>query len=167
MPAVSLRRLDTTSQSWILLLERQPLRRGAFGTGCFFANLAPGQECGNIVLKGQGPAFEITDKPAIALFLSECFLSGRQNPETKKQQLFDMRYEEMSLRIGEEQLLYGQVYVQLLDDQFDTPLFSLNFDMKVREIASQIKIMLQLYMAGNFVDGDEDDTPPFKAPRYR
>lgn len=45
MPAVSLRRLDTTSQSWILLLERQPLRRGAFGTGCFFANLAPGQEC--------------------------------------------------------------------------------------------------------------------------
>ena len=122
---------------------------------------------GNIVLKGQGSAFEITDKPAIALFLSECFLSGRQNPETKKQQLFDMKYEETSLRIGEEQLLYGQVYVQLLDDQFDTPLFSLNFDMKVREIASQIKIMLQLYMAGNFVDGDEDDTPPFKAPRYR
>ena len=39
--------------------------------------------------------------------------------------------------------------------------------MKVREIASQIKLMLQLYMAGNFVDGDEDDTPPFKAPRYR
>ena len=85
----------------------------------------------------------------------------------QKWQLFDMKYEETSLRIGEEQLLYGQVYVQLLDDQFDTPLFSLNFDMKVREIASQIKIMLQLYMAGNFVDGDEDDTPPFKAPRYR
>ena len=122
---------------------------------------------GNIVLKGQGSAFEITDKPAIALFLSECFLSGRQNPKTKKQQLFDMKYGETSLRIGEEQLLYGQVYVQLLDDQFDTPLFSLNFDMKVREIASQIKLMLQLYMAGNFVDGDEDDTPPFKAPRYR
>ena len=50
------------------------------------------------------------------------FLSGQQNPETKKQQLFDMEYEEMLLRIDEEQLRYG-VYVQLLDDQLDTPLF--------------------------------------------
>ena len=63
--------------------------------------------------------------------------------------------------------MYGQVYVQLLDDQFEAPLFCLNCDMEVQEIASQVEIMLELYMAGNFVDGDQDDTPPFKAPRYR
>jgi len=39
--------------------------------------------------------------------------------------------------------------------------------MEVQEVASQIKVMLEVYMAGNFVNGDEGDKQPFTAPRYR
>ncbi len=115
-------------------------------------------------MKGPSPAFEITNKPATALFLSQCFLSDRQKPETKKQRLLDMEHDEPE--IDEEQLLYGQVYVQLLNKEYAAPLFSLNCNMEVQEIASQIKIMLEVYMAGNLVDGD--DLSHFsKAPRLR
>jgi len=136
---------------------------------------------GNVVLKGPSPAFEISNKPAIALFLSQSFLSDRQKPETKKQRLFDEEHCEPE--IDEEQLEHGQVYVQLLKDQYAAPLFSLhrrtfkmapfwlsagiNCDMEVQEVASQIKVMLEVYMAGNFVNGDEGDKQPFTAPRYR
>ncbi len=115
---------------------------------------------GNVVLKGPSPAFEITNKAAIALFLSQSFLSDRQKPETKKQRLFDEEHE-TDHETDEEQLEHSQVYVQLLKDVFAAPLFSLNCDMEVQEVASQIKLMLEVCMAGSFVDGDEGDPQPF------
>ena len=50
---------------------------------------------GNVALKGPSPAFEIANKPAIALFLSQSFLSDRQKPETKKQRLYDSDEEQL------------------------------------------------------------------------
>jgi len=79
--------------------------------------------------------------------------------------LFDEKHCEPE--IDEEQLEHGQVYVQLLKDQHAAPLFSWNCDMEVQEVASQIKVMLEVYMAGNFVNGDEGDKQPFTTPRYR
>ncbi len=120
---------------------------------------------GNVVIKGPSPAFEVTNKPAIALFLSQCFLSERQQPETKKQRLFDWQHGEPI--IDEEQLMHGQVYVQLRKELSAEPLFSVSCNMEVQEVASHIKAVLEVYMAGNFVDGDEGDPQPFTAPRFK
>ena len=116
---------------------------------------------GNVVLKGPSPAFEITNKAAMALFLSQSFLSDRQKPETKKQRLYGSDEEQCQFEIDEEQLEHGQVYVQLLKDAYAAPHFSLNCDIEVQEVASQIKIMLEVYMSGDLVDSDEDDIHPF------
>lgn len=47
-------------------------------------------------------------------------------PETKKQQLYDSDEEHYECEVAEKQLEHGQVYVQLLKDQYSEPLFSLN-----------------------------------------
>ncbi|KAL0022415.1 hypothetical protein WJX77_010111 [Trebouxia sp. C0004] len=61
----------------------------------------------------------------------------RQKPETKKQPLFDEEHSHPEM--DEEQLLHGQVYVQLLKDLYAAPLFSVYCDMEVQEVASRIK----------------------------
>ena len=107
---------------------------------------------GNVALEGPSSAFEIANKPAIALFLSQSFLTDRQKPETKKQQLYDSDEERYEYEVAEKQLEHGQVYVQLLKDQYSEPLFSLNCNVEVQEVASQINILLELYMAGYFLE---------------
>ena len=73
-------------------------------------------------------------------------------PETKKQQLYDSDEEQYEYEVAEKQLEHGQVYVQLLKDQYSEPLFSLKCNVEVQEVASQINIFLELYMAGDFLD---------------
>jgi len=102
---------------------------------------------GNVALTGPSSAFEIANKPAIALF----FLTDRQKPETKKQQLYDSDEKQYEYEVAEK-LQHGQVYVQLLKDQYSEPLFSLNCNVEVQEVASQINILLGLYMAGDFLE---------------
>ena len=46
------------------------------------------------------------------------------------------------------------MYVQLLQDQYSEPLFTLNCNMSVQEVASQIKVVFEVYMAGDFVDSN-------------
>lgn len=56
--------------------------------------------------------------------------------------------------MDKEQLVYQQAYVQLLRDEYSAPLFSLQCELVVKDKVSQIEGLLQLYLAGNFIDGE-------------
>ena len=60
----------------------------------------------------------------------------------------------MQFEIAEKQLEHGRVYVQLLKDVYSEPLFSLNCNMEKQEVASQIKVLLEVYIAGDFLDSN-------------
>lgn len=48
--------------------------------------------------------------------------------------------------------------MQLLQDQYCEPLFTLNCNVGVQEVASQINILLEVYMAGDILDSNQGDT---------
>ena len=61
------------------------------------------------------------------------------------------------IMIDREQLQYGQLYIQLLreDDLDAVPIFSLHCNMTLENAAPQVQFILQLYLAGNFLMGEE------------
>lgn len=102
-------------------------------------------------------------------FLSQSFLIERIKEERELEDddiIHSYGYQHEEDR--EKQLEYGQVYVQLLKDEYSEPLFSLQSDMEVADVVSQLESMMMLYLAGDFVDDEEASVlAPLQAKRSR
>ena len=110
---------------------------------------------GKVVLR---PAFEIANTQVIAHFLSQKFLQERQKAEEqlKEDRIEYNQYDYEDEVEDPEQLVHGQVYVQLLRNECSPPVFSLQCNSMVTDMVIQIGVLLELFLAGQFVNGEED-----------
>lgn len=79
-------------------------------------------------------------------------------------------FEPAGILIDREQLQYAQLYIQLLreEDLDAVPIFSLHCNLTLEDAAPQVELMLQLYLAGNFLTGEEGKaTVPLPERQYR